>query len=77
MQWATLGKSCSKTALQLQGRIARTFSSNSVVNTIDMMAAIQYILTAAQSLGSQVYYKKSQMTILGLAGVLFCENEQA
>ena len=23
------------------------------------------------------YYKKSRMTILGLAGVLFCENEQA
>ena len=41
-----------------------------------MTAAIQYILTAAQSLGSQVYYKKPQMTILGLAGVLFCENEQ-
>ena len=40
-------------------------------------AAIQYILTAAQSLGSQDYYKKSQMTILGLAGVLFRKNEQA
>ena len=25
---------------------------------------------------TQVYYKKSRMTILGLAGVLFCENEQ-
>ena len=44
---------------------------------MDMMAAIRYILTAAQSLGSQVYNKKSQMTILGLPGVLFCENEQA
>ena len=42
-----------------------------------MTVAIQYILTATQSLGSQVYYKKSQMMILGLAGVLFCENEQA
>ena len=40
-----------------------------------MIAAIQYILTAAQTLGSQDYYKK--MTILGLVGVLFCENEQA
>ena len=30
-----------------------------------MTAAIQYILAAAQSLGSQVY-KKSRMTILGL-----------
>ena len=77
MQWATLGKSDSEAALQLQGRIARAFSSNSSVNTMDMTAAIQYILTAAQSLGSQVYYKKSRMTILGLAAVLFCENEQA
>ena len=63
MQRATLGKSGSEAASQL--------------NNMDMTAAYQYILTAAQSLGSQVYYKKSQMTILGLAGVLFCENEQA
>ena len=28
------------------------------------------------SFGSQDYYNKSLMTILGLAGVLFCENEQ-
>ena len=77
MQRATLGKSGSEAASQLQGRIARAFSSNSLVNTMDMTAAIQYILTAAQSLGSQVYYKKSRMTILGLAGVLFWENEQA
>ena len=76
MQWATLGKSGYEAASQLQGRITRAFSSNSLVNTMDMTAAIQYILTAGQSLGSQVYYK-SQMTILGLAGVLFCENEQA
>ena len=74
MQRATLGKSDSEAA---SGRIARTFSSNSLVNTMDMTAAIQYILTAAQSLGSQVYYKKSRMTILGLAGVLFYENKQA
>ena len=52
----------------------RTFSSNSLVNTMDMTAAIQYILTAAQSLGSQDYYRKSRMTILGLAGVLFCKT---
>ena len=77
MQWATLGKSGSETALQLQGRIPRAFSSNSLVNTMEMTAAIQYILAAAQSLGSQNYYKKSRMTIVGLAGVLFCENEQA
>ena len=55
----------------------RAILGNSFVNTIDMTAAIEYILTAAQSLGSQDYYKKSRMTILGLAGVLFCENEQA
>ena len=71
MQWATLGKSGSEAASQLQGRLARAFSSNSSVNTMDMTVAIQYILTAAQSLGSQVYYKKCRITILGLAGVLF------
>ena len=63
MQWATLGKSGSEAASQLQGWIARAFSSNSLVNDMDMTAAIQYIFTAAQSSGSQVYYKKSQMTI--------------
>ena len=77
MQRAALGKSGSKAASQLQGQIARAFSINSLVNTMDMTAAIQYILTTAQSLGSQVYYKKSRMTILGLAGVLFFENKQA
>ena len=77
MQRATLGKSGSEAAPQLQDRMARAFSSNSLVNTVEMTAAIQYILAAAQSLGSQDYYKKSQMTILGLAGVLFCKNEQA
>ena len=41
-----------------------------------MTAAIQYILTAAQSLGSKDYYNKSRMTILGLAGVLFFGKEQ-
>ena len=51
------GKSSSEAPSQLQGRIARAFSSNSLVNTMDMMAAIQYIFTAAQSLRSQVYYK--------------------
>ena len=76
MQRTTLGKSGSEAALQLQGRIARAFSSNCLVNTMDMTAAIQYIRTAAQSLSSQVYYRISGMTILGLAGVLLCENEQ-
>ena len=77
MQRATLGKSGSEAASQLQGRIARAFSSNFFVNTVDMTAAIEYILTAAQSLDSKVYHKNSRMTILWLAGVLFCENEQA
>ena len=42
MQRATLGKSGSEAASQLdvQGRIARVFSSNSMVNTMDMTAAI-------------------------------------
>ena len=57
MQQATLGKSGAETAPQLQGRIARAFSSNNLVNTLEMMAAIQYILTAAQPLGSQDYYE--------------------
>ena len=64
MPWATLGKSGSEAAVQLQGRMARTFSSNILVNTMDMTAAVQYVLTAALSLGSQVCYKKSGMMIL-------------
>ena len=44
---------------------------------MEMTAVIQYILTAAQSIGSQDYYKKLQMKVLGLACVLFYENEQA
>ena len=77
MQQATLGKSGSEATSQLQGRIARAFSSNSFVNTMEMMAAIKYILTAAQSLASQDYYTKSRMTILGLSCVLFYKNDQA
>ena len=77
MQRATLGKSDSEASPQLQGRIGRAFSSNSLVNTQEMMAAIQYILTAAQLLCSQDYYTKSRMTTLRLADVLFCENQQA
>ena len=42
-----------------------------------MTAVIQYILTAAQTIGSQDYYKKSGMAVLRLAGLLFYENEQA
>ena len=77
MQQAALGRNGSEAASQLQSRIARAFFTNSLVNTMDMTAAIQYILKAAQSLGSQVYCKRSRMRILGLACVLFCENEQA
>ena len=50
MQRASLGESSSVAASQLQGRIARAFSSNILVNTMNMTVAIQYILTAAQSL---------------------------
>ena len=46
------------------------------MNTIDITAAILYILTAAQSLGSQDYYRKSRMTTLGLADVLYCETSR-
>ena len=46
------------------------------MKTMGMTAVTQYILTAAQSFGSQDYYNKFLMTILWLAGVLFCENEQ-
>ena len=77
MQRATLGKSGSKTASQLQGRTARSFTRNSLVKTMEMTAVIQYMLTGTQSFGSQDYYKKSRMTILRLTGVLLCENEQA
>ena len=47
------------------------------MNTMEMTAAIQNILATAQWFGSQDYYKKSPMTILEIAGVLFFENEQA
>ena len=77
MQRAILGKSGSEAAPQLQVRIARAFFSNSLVNTMVMTVAIQYILTAAQLLSSWDYYTKSLKTILGRTGVLFCENEQA
>ena len=40
----------------------RAFSSNSLVNTIELTAAVRYILTAK---------------VPGLVGILLCENEQA
>ena len=77
MQRATLGKSGSETASQLRDRTARAFSGNSLVKTMEIMVVVQYILTATQSFGSQDYCKKPRMTILGLAGVLFYQTEQA
>ena len=59
MQRATLGKSVSETASQLQGRTARAFSRNSLGKTMEIMVVIQYILTAIQSFGFQDYCKKS------------------
>ena len=50
--------------------------SKSLVRIMEMTAVIQYILTSAQSFGPQDYYNKFLMMILGLAGVLFFENEQ-
>ena len=55
----------------------RAFSSNNLVKTMEITVVIQYILTATQSFGSQDYCKKSRMTILGLADVLFYESRQA
>ena len=43
---------------------------------MEMTAFLRYIWTAAQPFGSQDYYNESLMMILGLAGVLFCENKQ-
>ena len=77
MQRATLGKIGSETASQLQGQTARAFSRNNLGITVEITVVIQYILTEIQSCGSQDYCKKSRMKILGLAGVLFYENELA
>ena len=66
MEGAALGKSGSEAAPLLQGQIARAFFSNSLVNTMEMTAAVQYILTVAQSLGYENYYKKSPRRYLGL-----------
>ena len=59
MQRATLSKSGSYAASQLQGRVARAFSSNSLMKTMEMTGVIHYILTAAESFGFQDYYKRS------------------
>ena len=44
-----------------------------MTKTLEMTGVIQYILTSAQSFGSQDYYNKSLMMILRLFGVLFCK----
>ena len=51
----------------------RVFYRKNLAKTQETTAVIQYILTSAQSFGSQGYYNKSLITILGLAGVLFCK----
>ena len=66
MQRATLGK-CGYEA-------ARLFSSHNLVKIIEITAVNQYNLTVAQSFGSQGYYNKSLVMILGLPGVLFGEK---
>ena len=43
---------------------------------MEIIAAVLYILTTAQSFGSLDYLTKSPVMILRLPGVLFCENEQ-
>ena len=77
MQRVTLGKSGSEAAPYLQGRITSAFSSNSLVNTIEMTAAIQYILTAALYYTTytytDVYTGQPQAPKCGLTGALFLE----
>ena len=43
---------------------------------MEMADLIQYILTTAQSFGSQDYNNKSLHMTFGLAGLLLLENEQ-
>ena len=50
---------------------------NSLAKAMEITAAvIQYISIVAQSFGNQDQYSESLMMILGLAGVLFGENEK-
>ena len=62
MQRATLGKSGSEAASYLQGRIDRAFIFRQQFGEYhgdDGCYSLYFNLTAAQSLGSQDYYKKS------------------
>ena len=77
LQRATLGKRGSEAAPQLQGRIARAFSNKSLLNTMEMMAVIQYILTAAQPLGSQGYYEKDSNDDTWACWCIILRNQQA
>ena len=48
----------------------RVFSSNCLVKTLEITAVNQYISSAAQLFGSQDYYNRCLMMIIGLASVL-------
>ena len=68
MQWATLGKSGSKT--DSESIFQQQFGEYHGVTVV-----IHYILTATQSFGSQDYCERSRMTILEHPGVLSYKNE--
>ena len=67
------GQLWARAAVRQLCQTARVFCSNSLAKTQEMTVVIQCILTSAQSFGSQRYCNKSLITILGLAGVLFCK----
>ena len=77
MQWATLGKSSSEAASQLQGRIARAFFQQQFGEYHGYDGCYSVYFGTSKIVRLSGLLKKSRMTILGLAGVLFCENEQA
>ena len=68
MQWATLGKSGSKT--DSKSIFQQQFGEYHGVTVV-----IHYILTATQSFHSQDCCERSRITILGHARVLSYENE--
>ena len=57
-------------------RVSDTPGDRNVLFDLKMTAVIQYILTTVKSFDFQDYYGKFLMTILELAGALFCENEK-
>ena len=66
-----LGK-CGSEAASHDG--ARAFSSSSLVKSMEITAVIQYILTAAQSFGSQEYCNMSMIMMLG--HILVCYSSK-